>query len=280
MSTYIVCLTFDFDALSGFIARGLTTPTPISRGEFGAVAAIRLLDLLKRYQIPSTWFIPGHTIETYPEACRRVADAGHEIGHHGWTHVPPANLSREEEEWNLVRGTEAIRMLTGNAALGYRSPSWDLSPHTLELLLKHGFLYDSSLMGHDYLPYRARVGDVIELEKAAKFGPETELVEMPISWSTDDYPHFEYMRMPTSLAPGLKATGGVLENWFDDFDYMTRIMEWGVLTYTCHPFVIGRGHRMLMLERLIEKLRARGAVFRTMETVAREWLKTAPPPKA
>ena len=273
MSTYIVCLTFDFDALSGFIARGLTTPTPISRGEFGAVAAIRLLDLLKRYQIPSTWFIPGHTIETYPEACRRVADAGHEIGHHGWTHVPPANLSREEEEWNLVRGTEAIRMLTGNAALGYRSPSWDLSPHTLELLLKHGFLYDSSLMGHDYLPYRARVGDVIELEKAAKFGPETELVEMPISWSTDDYPHFEYMRMPTSLAPGLKATGGVLENWFDDFDYMTRIMEWGVLTYTCHPFVIGRGHRMLMLERLIDKLRARGAVFLTMEDAAREWLR-------
>jgi peptidoglycan/xylan/chitin deacetylase (PgdA/CDA1 family) len=279
MSTYIVCLTFDFDAMSGFIARGLTTPTPISRGEFGAVAALRLLDLLRRYEIPATWFIPGHTIETYPDQCRRIADAGHEIGHHGWTHVPPANLDREQEEWNLVRGNEAIRMLTGGPARGYRSPSWDLSPHTLELLLKHGFLYDSSLMGHDYLPYRARTGDVIELEKPAQFGPETELVEMPISWSTDDYPHFEYMRMPTSLAPGLKAASGVLENWYDDFDYMTRIMDWGILTYTCHPFVIGRGHRMLMLERLIEKLRARGAQFRTMEAAAREWLKTAPPPR-
>jgi peptidoglycan/xylan/chitin deacetylase (PgdA/CDA1 family) len=279
MGIHIVCLTFDFDAMSGFIARGLTTPTPISRGEFGVVASKRIVDLLRRYEIPSTWFIPGHTIETYPDACRVIAEAGHEIAHHGWTHQPPATLSREQEEWNLVRGNEAIRMITGTSARGYRSPSWDLSPHTIELLLKHGFLYDSSMMGHDYLPYRARSGDVIELERPAQLGAETELVEMPISWSVDDYTHFEYMRMPTSLAPGLKAASGVLENWYDDFDYMTRIQDWGVLTYTCHPFVIGRGHRMLMLERLIEKLRAGGAVFQTMETVAQEWRAGAPPPK-
>ena len=95
MGTYTVCLTFDFDALSGFIARGLTTPTPISRGEFGVVASERIVELLGRYKIPSTWFIPGHTIETYPDACRAIAEAGHEIAHHGWTHQPPATLSRE-----------------------------------------------------------------------------------------------------------------------------------------------------------------------------------------
>ncbi|HTS92095.1 MAG TPA: polysaccharide deacetylase [Stellaceae bacterium] len=279
MATQYVCLTFDFDAVSGFIARGFTTPTPISRGEFGVVASERILALLRKYNISSTWFIPGHTIETFTDACRRVFEAGHEIAHHGWTHVPPASLSREQEDWNLARGNEAIRMLTGEAARGYRSPSWDLSPHTIGLLLNHGFLYESSLMGHDYLPYRCRTGDEIELERPAKFGPETELVEMPISWSTDDHPHFEYMRMPTMLAPGLKSAEGVLQNWYDDFDYMTRIADWGVLTYTCHPYVIGRGHRMLMLERLIEKLLARGAVFRTMESVAKEWLKTAPPPR-
>jgi len=277
MATHIVCLTFDFDAMSGFIARGLTTPTPISRGEFGVVASARLLELLRRYEIPSTWFIPGHTIETYPDACRAVAAAGHEIAHHGWTHQPPATLSREQEEWNLVRGNEAIRMITGKSARGYRSPSWDLSPHTIELLLKHGFLYDSSMMGHDCLPYRAREGDIIELERPAQLGRETALVEMPISWSTDDYPHFEYMRMPTTLAPGLQRASGVLENWLGDFDYMTRILDWGVLTYTCHPFVIGRGHRMLMLEQLIQQLRERGAQFRTMEDVAAEWRAQAPP---
>lgn len=272
MPRHIVCLTFDFDAISGFIARGMTTPTPISRGEFGVVASERILALLRRYEIAATWFIPGHTLETYPEACRQVFAAGHEIGHHGWTHVPPANLSREQEEAGLVRANAAIRALTGREARGYRSPSWDLSPNTIGLLLKHGFLYESSMMGHDYLPYRAREGDVIELEKPAMLGPESPLIEMPISWTLDDYPHFEFVRTNTTILGGLKPAGGVLENWYDDFDYMTRLMDWGVITYTCHPYVIGRGHRMMMLERLIEKLRARGAVFLTMEDAAREWL--------
>jgi peptidoglycan/xylan/chitin deacetylase (PgdA/CDA1 family) len=258
--------------MSGFIARGMTTPTPISRGEFGVVASERILALLRRYEIPTTWFIPGHTIETYPAASAKVVEAGHEIGHHGWTHVPPANLSREAEEAGLVRGNEAIKRLSGQTARGYRSPSWDLSPHTIELLLKHGFLYESSMMGHDYLPYRARLGDVIELEKPAVLGRETKLVEMPISWTLDDYPHFEFVRTPTAILGGLKPASGVLENWYDDFDYMTRIMDWGIITYTCHPFVIGRGHRMRMLERLIEKLRARGAVFLAMEAAVQEWL--------
>jgi peptidoglycan/xylan/chitin deacetylase (PgdA/CDA1 family) len=267
----IVCLSFDFDALSGFIARGLTTPTPISRGEFGVVGAARIGALLKRHAIRATWFIPGHTIETYPEACRAIHEAGHEIAHHGWTHVPPANLSRDAEEAGLVRANAAIHQLTGATARGYRSPSWDLSPHTIELLLQHGFLYDSSMMGHDYLPYRARSGDVITLDAPTVFGAATPLVEMPISWSLDDHPHFEYFRTEGVTLPGLRAASGVLENWFDDFDYMTRVLEWGVITYTCHPYVIGRGHRMLMLERLIERLQARGAVFLAMEDAAREW---------
>ncbi len=187
--------------------------------------------------------------------------------------MPPANLSREQEEAGLVRANAAIKALTGQNARGYRSPSWDLSPHTIELLLQHGFAYDSSMMGHDYLPYPARQGDVIALEKPAVFGRETRLVEMPISWTLDDYPHFEFLRTQTTILGGLKPASGVLENWYDDFDYMTRIMDWGIITYTCHPFVIGRGHRMLMLERLIEKLRARDAVFLTMEAALGEWRK-------
>src|SRR5690242_12142770 len=114
MSRALVCLTFDFDAMSGWIARGMTSPTPISRGEFGPrVGVPRILGLLERYRIPSSWFIPGHTLETYPAECLRVADAGHEIGHHGWTHRPPATLTREQEEAELVRANDAIRKLTG-----------------------------------------------------------------------------------------------------------------------------------------------------------------------
>jgi peptidoglycan/xylan/chitin deacetylase (PgdA/CDA1 family) len=276
MGRSIVCLTFDFDAISGWIARGMTSPSPISRGEFGPhVGTPRILDLLKRHGVTSSWYIPGHTLETYPDPCRRVFDAGHEIGHHGWTHRPPATLTREQEEEELVRANEQIKKLTGRYARGYRSPSWDLSPHSVELLLKHGFVYDSSMMGDDYVPYRVRQGDVITLEKPAIFGSETRLLEMPISWTLDDYPHFEFLRTPTTILPGNMNANAVLGNWLDDFHYLNQNLDWGVITYTFHPFVIGRGHRMVILDKLIATLKEQGAVFMTLEGAAAEYERRA-----
>jgi peptidoglycan/xylan/chitin deacetylase (PgdA/CDA1 family) len=270
VSRHIVCLTFDFDTQSGFIARGMTTPTPLSRGEFGLVGARRILALLKAFGLRATWFVPGFTIESHPRACEAVVQDGHEVAHHSWAHVPPAQQSREEEEADLVRANEAITRLTGRKARGYRSPSWDLSESTIDLLLAHGFLYDSSLMGADYWPYRARRGDRVELGKPFGFGEETALIEMPISWSLDDYPHFEFVRTATTVLPGLHSARTVMENWLDEFRYMRQSVDWGVLTYTMHPYVIGRGYRMLALEGLMKDLQRAGAVFMTMEDAAKE----------
>jgi peptidoglycan/xylan/chitin deacetylase (PgdA/CDA1 family) len=267
---HIVCLTFDFDTMSGFIARGLTTPTALSRGEFGARASPRILAFLQSWGIRSTWFTPGFTIETYPGECEAVVKAGHEIGHHSWAHVPPASQSREQEEAEMERANEAIRRLTGHKARGYRSPSWDLSSNTVDLLLKNAFLYDSSLMGADYWPYRARRGDVAELGQPYRFGEETALIEMPISWSLDDYPHFEFLRTPQTVLPGLQSARAVMANWLDEFRYMKKSVDWGILTYTMHPYVIGRGYRMLALEDLVDALAREGAVFMTMEDAAQE----------
>jgi peptidoglycan/xylan/chitin deacetylase (PgdA/CDA1 family) len=277
MPKRIVCLSFDFDAVSGWISRGLTTPSPMSRGEFGLVGARRILVLLKKYGIKSTWFIPGHTIESFPVRAAEVVGAGHEVAHHGWTHVPPAKMQEDEEEEGLLRGIEAIKKLSGRAPRGYRSPSWDLSPRTIDLLIKHGFVYESSMMGDDYQPYWARRGDIVELQKPMVLGAPTKLVEMPISWHLDDYPHFEFLRTPEYVLPGLMNARGVLQNWSDEFLYMTQSVEdWGVLTYTFHPFVIGRGHRMLILEELIANLLRMGAVFLTMEDAVAEWLANPP----
>lgn len=268
MAEHFVCISFDFDAMTGMVARGLKTPTPVSRGEFGAIAADRLLPLLARHQVPSTWFVPGTVIRTYPDHCRRIVDGGHEIGHHGWSHTPPANLTPEKEEEGLLRGNEAIIEMTGSPASGYRSPSWDLSSVTIDLLLKHGFMYDSSMMGHDHSPYFARRGDVVPDDEPIIFGESTSLIEVPVSWSLDDFPHFEFLRTPDTLMPGLSNARLVLENWIDDFTYMQQTEQWGVLVYTFHPFVIGRGHRMLLLERLITQLAERGATFITMREAA------------
>jgi len=273
---HFACLTFDFDALSSWLYRGLTTPTAISRGEFGAFAVPRLLELLARKNVSSTWFIPGHTIDTYPEACAEVVAAGHEVGHHGYLHEPPAELdSREREAAVLERGIECIRRLTGKPPRGYRSPSWDLSPHTVDLLLEHGFGYDSSLMATDHQPYAARRGDRMSAQETV-FGEPTRLLELPVSWSLDDYPHFEYVRAPRGPQPGLMWAGGVLENWVGDFRFLTQAADRGVLVYTFHPEVIGRGHRMLLLERLIDELKALGANFVRMEEAAEEFADCLP----
>ena len=123
MARHIACLTFDFDAVSGFITQGLHTPTPISRGEFGVVGAERMLGLLDRHGIKSTWFIPGHTLETYPDMSERVVAAGHEIGHHGWTHTTLVQMSRDEEEAGLVRANTVIVKISGDlpAAIARRT---------------------------------------------------------------------------------------------------------------------------------------------------------------
>ena len=92
---------------------------------------------------------------------------------------------------------------------------------------------------------------------------------MPISWSLDDHPHFEFIRTPQTVTPGLQPARDVMQSWHDEFPYMKKTVDWGVLTYTMHPYVIGRGYRMLALEDLAAKLAADGAVFMTMEQAAR-----------
>ncbi len=256
---HYVCLTFDFDSVSIWMAQGQTSPTPISRGEFGVVGTRRILELLDRHEVKGSWFVPGITIETFPDACREIHEQGHEIGHHGFRHVSPAHFTREEEREELRKGNAAIESVCGQKARGYRSPAWDLSEHSVELLLEEGFLYDSSMMAHDFMPYYARSGDKVG-ETTIEFGDETLLVELPISWSLDDFPHFEFFR-----GGGLMNANQVLENWLGDFEFMQSSTDWGVLTYTFHPFVIGRGHRMLMLDRMITQLKQMGADFITSE---------------
>lgn len=271
MARHIACVSFDFDTWSGFAARGMTTPTPTSRGEFGVIGATRILDLLRDRGIKASWYIPGVVIETYPAASERVVSEGHEVGHHGWSHVPPAWLEADREADEFGRAIDSIVKLTGRKPVGYRSPSWDISDRTIDLIAQHGLRYDSSMMGHDCQPYFARRGDVVAADQPMQFGETTDLVEIPISWSLDDHPHFEFIRAKTEVLPGLSNANAVLENWLADFAYMKRTEEWGALVYTFHPYVVGRGHRMLMLEKLIDTLAAEGAVFLTLDELQQEY---------
>ncbi len=272
-ANYTICLTFDFDAISGWLnsARGIS-PGPISRGEFGAVTAPRILKMLDQYGIHSTWFVPGHTAETYPEIVRSVLAHGHEIGHHGYCHESPINLNLLEERRVLQKGIEAIKRVTGSRPMGYRSPAWDMSPNTVDLLLELGFVYDSSLMGNDFSPYWCRRGDSYTLDQPYHFGESVELVEVPVTWGLDDFPAFEFVSTPNQVLPGMRAPSEIYEIWAGDFDYMVANLTSGVYTLTMHPEVIGRGHRFLLLEKLINHmLQTPGIHFERISDFVRSW---------
>ena len=159
MPSSTVCLSFDFDALSVWLAYDRVTPAMLNRGEYGArVGVPRILELLERHSLPATFFVPGHTVESFPVETESILAAGHEIAHHSYAHIDPSGQSADEERADMERAWTVLERL-GVQPLGFRSPSADLSPLTLELIEELGFLYDSSLMTDDYRPFHPRIGD-------------------------------------------------------------------------------------------------------------------------
>ncbi len=246
----------------------MTTAAPISRGEFGAVAVPRLLRLLGERSIPATFFVPGHTIETYPDVCRMIVDAGCEVGLHGYAHEMNALQSVDEERAAMGRSVELVDQLTGVRPVGYRAPAGDLTNQTIELLIEFGLVYDSSLMGHDVAPYRVRVGDAFPDDGPAEWGSESELIELPWSWTNDDYPYLEFVAFRRMIMPGLARPEDMFANWFGDLEWMVRDVRGGVATFVFHPQVIGRGHRLLALERFLDDAASLGLRFDAMADVA------------
>jgi peptidoglycan/xylan/chitin deacetylase (PgdA/CDA1 family) len=272
MTNGIVNLTFDFDALSFWVYSGQTSPAPLSRGEFGAHAIERLLHLFASRNIKITFFIPGHTIDTYPDQCKAIVSAGHEVGLHGYLHEPVSALSPEEERDVFRHAYDIVGNLTGTAPRGSRTPGWDYTPHTIDIMLELGLLYDSSLMSTDYTPFYTRQGDVVHPDGRVEWGEESALVQLPVSWSLDDFPHFEFMSMPGgNFVQGLKTARDVYKNFLDDVVYMERDFTEGVMNLTCHPFVSGRGHRFLALERFIDEVQGMGVRFERCDTVAQQF---------
>jgi peptidoglycan-N-acetylglucosamine deacetylase len=143
-----VAFGIDVDAVGGWLGSygGENSPDDISRGVFaGEVGVPRLNDLLAEYNLPATWFWPGHSIETFPDQFDQVIAAGHEIGVHGYSHENPIAMTREQELTILDYCIELIENRTGKRPTGYVAPWWEFSPVTNELLLERGIKYDHSI---------------------------------------------------------------------------------------------------------------------------------------
>ncbi|MBI4305557.1 MAG: polysaccharide deacetylase [Chloroflexi bacterium] len=239
-----VMFTFDMDGVSGMLRRDpniANRPSVLSQGEFGpTVGTPRILDLLESYGIPATFFIPGYVAEHHPGAVHSVHGRGHEVAHHGYLHEPPASLgSREEEASILDRASKILARITKQPVLGYRSPSWDISEWTLDLLAERGFAYDSSLMDNDVPHSIARRG--------------TKLVELPVHWSLDDAPYYSFNPAVGRVGP-LLSPQIALDTWIWEFD---RVYASGTaFMLTMHPYLSGHHSRLEALERLIKHIRS------------------------
>ena len=272
-----VCLTFDFDAMSVWIGTfHARSPSALSRGEFGKVGADRLLAMLHEWGIQSTWFVPGHTADAFPQTVEKIAEAGHEIGHHGYFHEHAK--TPEDEARDFDRASATLERIIGKRPIGYRSPAAGLMASTLDCLLERNFLYDSSMMGQDFSPYYCRIGDQAPSDGPFVWGRETPLVELPFTWGLDDFPAFEHVWTRNGVNPGLASPSHIYEIWAGDFDYLYSRLEEGVYILTMHPQAIGRGNRLLMLEKLVDHIREHeGVRFTTMSEVALEFRETRPP---
>jgi peptidoglycan/xylan/chitin deacetylase (PgdA/CDA1 family) len=279
----------DVDAVAGWLGSygGEDSPDDISRGLFaGEVGSPRLLKLFERFGIKTTWFIPGHSIETFPEQMRAVAEAGHEIGIHGYSHENPIEMTPEQEEIVLDKCIDLVTKLSGRRPTGYVAPWWEFSPVSNELLLKKGIKYDHSLMHKDYEPYYVRVGDTWTKINYAKQpgdwmkplvrGKETNLIEIPASWYLDDLPPMMFIKKAPN-SHGFVNPYDIEAIWREQFDWVYREMDYAVFPITIHPDVSGRPQVLMMLERLYNHIvRHPGVKFLTMDEIADDFARRQP----
>ena len=290
MAKEILCaFGVDVDAVAGWLGSygGEDSPDDISRGLFaGEVGSPRLLKLFAEHKLRTTWFIPGHSIETFPEQMKAVAAAGHEIGIHGYSHENPIAMTPAQEEAILDRSIELVTELAGKRPTGYVAPWWEFSNVTNELLLKKGIKYDHSLMHNDFHPYYVRVGDSwtkIDYSqhpdswmKPLVRGEETDLVEIPANWYLDDLPPMMFIKKSPN-SHGFVNPRHLEEMWRDQFDWVYRENDFAVFTMTIHPDVSGRPQVLLMLERLIKHIQSHeGVRFVTFDEIADDHLKRHP----
>lgn len=240
----------DFDAHSVWMGTfGLSSPSYLSRGEFGAEVGVpRLLSMFERYSVHGTWCTPTHSMITFPRAFTTILEAGQEIAAHGCFHEPVPTLDLDTERRLMATTLELHDKHVGKKPRGYRSPAWDFTEHTLSLLEEFGFEWDSSLMGRDFEPYHPRPVTV-GWEQGSTFGDPSPVLEIPVSWYLDDFPAVEYI---PGVNAGLGSTDVIFARWKDHFDYALENVANPVLSLTVHPQTIGRAHHIRMFERLVD----------------------------
>jgi peptidoglycan/xylan/chitin deacetylase (PgdA/CDA1 family) len=243
-----LALTFDVDAESAILAvdpkyaRRLTT---MSHQAYGPKVGVpRILRMLERNGIAASFFVPGLTADRYPGTVEAIVAAGHDLGHHGYSHVPYHDLSDDEQRADVERALESLERITGRRPEGFRAPWWELTDATPALLAEYGFRWDSSMMDDDR-PYLLDTGKGV-------------LVELPVHWMLDDWEQYAFLPEP-NVGAVIESPAKVLDLWTGELDALAA--EGGLMILTSHPFLSGRASRVATLERVVDHARGAGGIW-------------------
>lgn len=298
-----ILVSIDFDAVSGWLGTGYSpenTLSDYSTGFFAArVGVPRLLKLFHRLGIANkvTWFIPGHSAESFPKETKAIVDSGAEIGLHGYCHEDSAKLTEVQEKDVFEKCIEVISGLTGKKPQGYRAPLYTVRENTIRLLEEHEFLYDSSLALHDskclYLPkgggtpftapeYTPEIKASSWMKPLPQVhDPPSTVVEVPGNWYMEDMTPMQFWPH-TPNSHGYVPASAVEAMWTERLEFLLREMEDDggeevtVFPLILHPDTSGMAHILPMIERFLNKVQGLGpkVEFSTFAEVAESWNKS------
>lgn len=299
--TVKIALSFDFDALSAFLGTGDhpdNNMSDYSTGIFaGRIGGRRLLRMLQKYDVADkvTWFIPGHTMETFESTVKEIVKSGAEIGLHGYAHEGAYQMTPAQERDVLVKCMEVSQRLTGKKVQGYRAPMYQLRETTIELLKEFEFLYDSSLSHHDsqpyFLPENPTIKGIDFSQPASSWLKPTSLadmnavptgqtlVEIPTGWNNEDMMALQYFPHAHNSHGHVDARV-VEQRWKDIFLWLWENgdvdQEDGsfIFPILMHPDTSGMAHVMGMVDRFVGWLRNWGdsVQFQTFSSIAQGFL--------
>jgi peptidoglycan-N-acetylglucosamine deacetylase len=234
----VAVLSFDVDAESAILAhsrRHANNAMVMTHQAFGPrVGVPRILELLADCGVPGTFFVPGLTADRYPETVERILEAGHEVGHHSYSHISHTTLTPDQQRADFERALAALEA-RGVRPAGHRAAMWDATWLTPQLVAEYGLAYDSSLMDAD-TPYMLDTG-------------AGTIAELPVHWSLDDWEQYAYLPRPP-IGGNIESPAKVLDLWTNELDAMRR--HGCLFMLTNHPFLSGRPGRVETLRRLIE----------------------------
>ena len=241
-----VALSFDSDHETNELRDGGESIGRLSQGQYGNRQGVpRILEILQRFHVRASFFVPAVTALLYPEEQRRVIAEGHEIAIHGWIHERNSVLPPDDEREVQMRSCDTLERICGVRPVGIRTPSWDFSPNTLAITRDMGLAYDSSLMAD------------VDCYELLMDGENTGVVELPVEWIRDDAVYFNMNRF-AALRP-YTPPREVFDIFRREFDAAYR--EHGLFQLTLHPHISGYRSRIWILDELIRHIRTHDGVW-------------------